>query len=210
MKICGIARTEDARRAVELGAWSIGLIFHPASPRRCEVPVAEEVASELRREVEITGVFCDAPLDEVAATAERCSLAILQLHGNEGPAYCREAARRTGCRVMKAVRVRDASTVRGLGAFRTDYHLLDTHVLGLPGGTGERFDWDLARVHDRSVPLVMSGGLTAENVGEVIALTRPFGVDTASGTEASPGVKDDARLQAFFRAVGRADAAAAA
>ena len=206
VKICGITRPEDARHAVELGAWAVGLIFHPPSPRSCQPVVAEEIAAELRRHVEIAGVFVDRPLDEVAEVAERCSLSILQLHGDEGPIYCREAARRTGARVMKAVRVKDASTVRALAAWRVDLHLLDAHVEGARGGTGETFNWELAGAHSGRVPLVLSGGLTADNVGAGIAAVRPFAVDTASGTDATPGRKDPARVTAFFRAVEAASA----
>ncbi|CAA9502792.1 MAG: Phosphoribosylanthranilate isomerase [uncultured Solirubrobacterales bacterium] len=201
VKICGITRPEDARHAVELGAWAIGLIFHAPSSRSCTPAVAEEIAAEVRRHTEIAGVFVNRPLDEVAALADRCSLSILQLHGDEGPAYCREAGRRTGARVMKAVRVRDASTVRALAAWHVDLHLLDAHVDGARGGTGETFNWELAGAHSGRVPLVLSGGLTADNVGAGIAAVRPFAVDTASGTEAAPGRKDPAKVTAFFRAV---------
>ena len=205
VKICGLTAPDDARLAVELGAWALGLIFHPESPRACPAATAEAIGGELRREAEVAGVFVNAALDEVAELAERCSLSLLQLHGDEGPAYCREAARRTGCRVMKAVRVRDAASVRALDAFQVDFHLLDTYRPDRHGGTGERFDWELAGAHRRRVPFVLSGGLTADSVGAGVTATRPFGVDTASGTEAAPGRKDPAKLRAFFRAVHRAD-----
>jgi phosphoribosylanthranilate isomerase len=151
-------------------------------------------------------VFVNATLDEIAYTADRCSLAIVQLHGDEGPAFCREVARRTGCKVMKAARVKDAGSIRALMSFETDYHLLDAHKAGHVGGTGETFQWDLVKTHGRHVPIVLSGGLTPDNVGAAIDAVRPFAVDTASGTEASPGVKDPAKLDAFFRAVAQADA----
>ncbi len=201
VKICGLTRPDDARRAVDMGAWAIGLIFHPDSPRACDLGAAEAIGAELRRRTLVTGVFVNATIDEVEQVAERCSLGMLQLHGDEGPAYCREAARRTGCRVMKAARVRDAAAIQRLAPFRTDLHLLDAYTPGRRGGTGEAFQWELAREHDRSVPLVLSGGLTADNVGAAIDATRPFAVDTASGTEASPGRKDHRKLTAFFRAV---------
>jgi phosphoribosylanthranilate isomerase len=206
VKICGITTLADAQASADLGAWAIGLILWPGSPRRCAVEDAELIGGRLRRRTEVTGVFVNATLDEVAATADRCALTLLQLHGDEGPAYCREAARRTGCKVMKAARVRDAAQVRALRPFRTDFHLLDAHSPRTPGGTGESFDWRLAELHGRTPPLVLSGGLTPENVGEGIAATRPFAVDTASGTEAEPGRKDPAKVAAFFRAVAAADA----
>jgi phosphoribosylanthranilate isomerase len=209
VKACGITNTGDARLAADLGAWALGLIFWPQSPRACPLDEAEAIGEELRRRVEVTGVFVNAPLDELARTAERSSLSLLQLHGEEGPAYCSEAARRTGCKVMKAVRVKDASNVAALRAFHTDFHMLDAYVPGRPGGTGESFNWELAAMHRGPVPVVLSGGLDPDNVGRAIAAVRPFAIDSASGTEAAPGRKDPERLKAFFRAVESADRAAA-
>jgi phosphoribosylanthranilate isomerase len=209
VKICGITTLDDANQAVELGAWAIGMIFWPQSARACSLEQAEAIGAQLHRRVELTGVFVNATLDEVASTADVCRLSLLQLHGDEGPAYCQEAARRTGCRVMKAARVRDAAQVQALRAFRTDLHLLDAHSHRAPGGTGESFDWELARLHPGTPPVVLSGGLTPDNVGEAIAVTSPFAVDTASGTEAEPGRKDPAKVTAFFRAVEAADQVAA-
>ena len=136
VKVCGITELEDARLAVGLGAWAIGLILWADSPRAASREAAEEIGAALRRQLEVVGVFVNAPLDEVALAADRFGLTMLQLHGDEGPAYCREAARRTGAKVMKAARVKDAASVRDLGAFRTDFHLLDAHAPGRPGGTG--------------------------------------------------------------------------
>jgi phosphoribosylanthranilate isomerase len=210
VKVCGITNTADAERAAELGAWAIGLIFHEASPRACALPDAEEIGRRLKRaEPEVVGVFVNRPLEEVAAIAEECSLSMLQLHGDEGPAYCDEAARRTGCKVMKAVQIRDKSSLTGLRTFHVDFHLLDAHHPDLRGGTGSTFDWDLIGKRRRRVPLVLSGGLTPDNVDDAIAATRPFAVDSASGTEAEPGRKDPVKLEAFFRAVEHADETAA-
>jgi phosphoribosylanthranilate isomerase len=205
VKICGITDAGDARLATDLGAWALGMIFWPDSPRRVEVEDAEAIGSELRRRVELAGVFVDAPLDEVARVAERCSLSLLQLHGNEGPAYCREAERRTGCKVMKAMRIRDAAQIQALRPYRVDFHLLDAYVPGTPGGTGESFNWELARLHPGPAKVILSGGLTPDNVAQAIDVARPFGVDSASGTEAAPGRKDAAKVKAFFRAVEAAD-----
>jgi phosphoribosylanthranilate isomerase len=191
--------------ATDLGAWAIGLILWPGSERACEPAVAVEIGALLHRRCEVAGVFVNATLDEVALAADRFNLTILQLHGDEGPAYCREAARRTGAKVMKAVRVKDAAAVRDLDAFATDLHLLDAYVPGLHGGTGETFAWEMARHHRGSVPVVLSGGLTADNVAEAIAAAGPYAVDSASGTESAPGRKDPARMQAFFSAVAAAD-----
>jgi phosphoribosylanthranilate isomerase len=211
VKICGITNTADAVQAAELGAWAIGLIFHEPSPRACALPDAEEVGRQLKRaDPEVVGVFVNRPLEEVTAIADACSLSMLQLHGDEGPAYCDEAARRTGCKVMKAVQVRDRSALKAMRPFHVDFHLLDAHHPDLRGGTGATFDWDLIGARRRRVPAVLSGGLTPDNVADGIAATRPFAVDTASGTEAEPGRKDPAKVEAFFRAVAQADERAAA
>jgi phosphoribosylanthranilate isomerase len=111
-------------------------------------------------------------------------------------------------KVMKAVRVKNVQTVKALSAHRTDLHMLDAHVPGAYGGTGERFDWELAAAHPGRPPLVLSGGLTPENVGEALSVARPFAVDVASGVEASPGVKDRDRMRRFFDAVEQAAAPA--
>src|SRR4051794_13702151 len=199
----------DAERCVELGAWALGLIFWPDSPRACGLEDAEAIAAQLRRRAEIVGVFVNQPLDEVARVADRVGLSMLQLHGDEGPAYCREAARRTGGKVMKAMRVKDAAQIQALQSFHTDYHLLDSHVPGRPGGTGESFNWELAARHRWPAPVVLSGGLRPDNVAEAVRIAGPFAVDTASGTEAAPGRKDPQKLEAFFRSVEAADRAPA-
>ena len=134
---------------------------------------------------------------------------MLQLHGDEGPSYCAEAARRTGCKVMKAIRVKDASSIADVHRFHTDFHMLDAHVPGVRGGTGESFNWELAARHRGDTPVVLSGGLDPGNVGSAIAVAAPFAVDSASGTEAEPGRKDPEKLTAFFRAVEAADRVAA-
>jgi phosphoribosylanthranilate isomerase len=201
VKICGITTLEDAHLAVDLGAWALGMIFWPGSSRVCSLEQAEAIGAQLHRRVGLTGVFVNATLDEIAETADVCRFSLLQLHGDEGPVYCQEAARRTGCRVIKAARVRDAADVQALRAYRTHFHLLDAHSERAPGGTGESFDWSLARLHPSHPPLILSGGLTPDNVGEGIAAVHPCAVDTASGTEAAPGRKDPEKLTAFFRAV---------
>ncbi len=201
IKFCGLTNLDDAERAAGAGAWAIGLIFWPGSPRRCELDAAVEIAAALKRRVEVAGVFVNATLDHLAATAEAVGLSMLQLHGDEGPAYCAEAARRTGCKVIKAVRVRSGADVQALSSFHTDYHLLDSYTAGVPGGTGETFSWEIARTHRAGVPMILSGGLNPGNVAEAIAAVRPDAVDVASGVELSPGRKDAQKLQAFADAV---------
>jgi phosphoribosylanthranilate isomerase len=206
VKICGITNVEDARAAVDLGAWAIGMIFHEGSPRGCDLEEAAAIASALKRKVELVGVFVNAPLDDVMSVLDSVPLTIVQLHGDEGPSYCDEARRRTGVKLMKAMRVRDGAAVRALSAYHTDFHLMDSHVPGTRGGTGQRFDWRLAAEHPGQPPLVLSGGLEPENVGEAIEVARPFAVDVASGVEAVPGRKDPEKLRRFFESVERSAA----
>jgi phosphoribosylanthranilate isomerase len=197
VKFCGITRLADAREAARLGAWAIGLNHYPRSPRYCEPEAAVEIAAELRRRLEVVGVFVDPTLDHLAAAAEDGSLSMIQLHGREGPAFCREAARRTGCKVIKALRVRSTADVIAAEAYRTDFHLLDAHRPGRPGGTGESFDWELLDARRSRVPLILAGGLTPANVADAVAVARPFAVDVASGVEARPGIKDHALMADF-------------
>jgi phosphoribosylanthranilate isomerase len=201
IKFCGVRTRVDAERAVAAGAWAVGMIFWPRSPRRCEPAAAAEIASAVKRKVELVGVFVNPSLDQLAWSADTIGLTMIQLHGDEGPAFCGEAARRTGCRVIKATRVRSGADIQALGSFHTDYHLLDSYVPGHRGGTGETFAWDLVRTHRGHVPVILSGGLNAGNVGAAIAAVRPFAVDVASGVETVPGRKDPAKLEAFAAAV---------
>jgi phosphoribosylanthranilate isomerase len=201
IKFCGLTRLDDAERAVAAGAWALGTIMWPGSPRRCPLPVAAEIAAAFKRRVEIVAVFVNPTLAEVTRIAEETGVTMLQLHGAEGPAFCAEAARRTGCRVIKAARVRSRADIQALGPFHTDFHLLDSYVAGVPGGTGETFAWELARRHGENVPVILSGGLTSDNVAGAIAAVRPFAVDVASGVEAGPGRKDPDKLEAFAAAV---------
>jgi phosphoribosylanthranilate isomerase len=200
IKFCGITRLEDAEHAVQLGAWAIGLNHWEGSPRRCDPATAVQISAAVRRQVLVAGVFVNASLDEIARAAEDESLAMVQLHGDEGPDFCREVARRTGCKVIKAIRVRSTADVVGAEAFRTDYHLLDAHQPGAPGGTGESFDWELLAGRRSSVPMILAGGLTPANVGDAISIARPFAVDVASGIESAPGIKDHALMAAFAEA----------
>ena len=201
VKVCGITRHEDAELAVELGAWALGVILWEGSERRSSFPEAERIARTLRRRAEICGVFVNATLDDVAGATDALGLTMVQLHGDEGPAYCAEVARRTGAKVVKAARVRSGADVQALQRFHTDFHMLDTHRPGRYGGTGETFDWELAAARRSDVPLILSGGLTPQNVAAAIAAARPFAVDTAGGTEARPGIKDPEKLRAFAAAV---------
>jgi phosphoribosylanthranilate isomerase len=206
VKICGITRLDDAELAVELGAWAVGMVLYEPSPRGCSMAEAQLIAAALRRRVELCGVFVNAPMEEIVETSEGLGLTLLQLHGDEGPSFCGEAARRTGARVVKALQVSGPGDIRDASRFHTDFHLLDARSKtpgreGLRGGTGETFDWGLLAGRRSKIPLILSGGLTPGNVGEAIERVHPFAVDSASGTESAPGRKDPRKLRDLFAAV---------
>lgn len=206
IKICGLTSLADAQLAADAGAWALGVILWPGSPRACEPEQAELIARTLRRRAEVCGVYLNAPLDELTAQVDALGLTMVQLHGEEGPAYCDEVRRRTGAKVVKAARVGGAGDLQALEPFHSDFHLLDTRHETLRGGTGETWDWGLIARRRSKVPLILSGGLTPDNVAEAIRVTRPFAVDTASGTESAPGRKDPRLVEAFARAVREAEA----
>jgi len=191
------------------------MIFYRGSPRACSLAEAETIVAALRRRVELCGVFVNAPLDEIVGVAEELALSMVQLHGDEGPSFCGEVARRTGVRVIKAAQVSVPGDVRDLERFHVDFHLLDARSRavarqGMRGGTGETFDWALVGERRSKVPLILSGGLSADNVAAAITTVGPYALDSASGTESAPGHKDPERLRAFFDAVRQSEAQPAA
>jgi phosphoribosylanthranilate isomerase len=205
VKVCGLTSLDDAEMAVEQGAWALGMIFFDGSPRRCSLEEARRIAARLRRRAELCGVFVNAPLQQVVEMSEELSLSMLQLHGDEGPSYCAEAARRTGARVIKAAQVGGLGDIQDIERFHTDFHMLDARARSprasaLRGGTGESFDWALLSARHSKIPLILSGGLSEHNVADAIAAAHPYALDTASGTEAAPGRKDPRKLGAFFAA----------
>jgi phosphoribosylanthranilate isomerase len=210
VKICGLTSLEDATLAVDAGVWALGVVLWEGSERACTLEAAQEIAAAHRRRAEICGVFVNATLDDVVRTVDVAQLSMVQLHGDEGPSFCTEVGRRTGVKVVKAARIGARWDIQDLERYRTDMHLLDTRVAGKQGGTGETFDWALTKERMTSIPLILSGGLDAVNVGAAIAAVRPFAVDTASGTESAPGVKDPVLITAFVEAVRAADTALAA
>jgi phosphoribosylanthranilate isomerase len=193
VKFCGITRLEDAELAASLDAWAIGFILWPGSKRAADPAVAAGIARAVRRRLELVGVFVTPTLDEVVHAAEGIGLTHVQLHGDEGPAFCTAVAERTGARVIKALRVSSGADIRAAERFHTDLHLLD-------GSGGRTWDWDLIRQRRSRAPVVLAGGLTPENVADGIAAVRPFAVDVASGVESEPGIKDPAKMEAFAAA----------
>lgn len=212
-KICGITRLEDAELAIEHGAWALGFILWPGSARATTVEDAATITARVRRSAQLVGVFVDAPLDEVVEAAETLRLTHLQLHGDEGPAYCAEAGRRTGAKIIKAVTVASGADLQAVEVFRAvDLHLLDARPPGRRETEGATWEWALASRRRSTVPKILSGGLTADNVAAGIEAVKPYAVDVASGVEVpgQPGIKDPERVAAFLAAVRAATPVASA
>jgi indole-3-glycerol phosphate synthase/phosphoribosylanthranilate isomerase len=200
VKVCGITTVEDALMVARLGADAIGLVFWPQSPRWVDRDKARQISRALPPFVLRVGVFVDAPVEAVARTAEDVGLDVLQLHGQESP----EDVARLSRRVIKALRVGNGFSPDE--ALRYEGHasgiLLDTKTEGMPGGSGQVFDWSLARqVREKTAFLALAGGLTPENVHVAMSAVRPDLVDVSSGVESSPGRKDPEKVRAFLEAV---------
>jgi phosphoribosylanthranilate isomerase len=197
VKICGITNVPDACAAIDAGADAVGFIFCEGSPRYITPAAAARVIAELPPLVSKVGVFANAAEEVVKEALAVCGLDVLQFHGDESPAYCRHFRRK----VIKAFRMRGAEDLERLRNFPEEAWLLDSYVAGKLGGTGELFNWDLARkaVH-LSNRVILAGGLTPENVAAAVREVRPFAVDVSSGVESAPGRKDHSKVRAFIEA----------
>ncbi len=197
-KICGITRVEDALVAAEAGADAIGLVFYARSPRAVNIQQARAIIAALPPFITTVGLFVNASRCEINETLDAVSLDVLQFHGDETPADC-EGFHRPW---YKALRVKAGEDVRAQVAryVGASAILLDTFVAGVPGGTGEVFDWSLIPA-DLPKPLILAGGLTSQNVRQALAEVRPFAVDVSGGVELSKGVKDAQKVQDFVRSV---------
>jgi phosphoribosylanthranilate isomerase len=197
VKICGITSVADGLMAAEAGADLIGLMFYEGSPRHITLPTAAEIARALPPYVLRAGVFVNPDEELVVRAIAECNLNLLQFHGDEPSDFCRQF----GLMSLKAVRVRDAASIEQLAQYETDAFLLDAHSKSGLGGTGEKFNWDLALEAQKfGKPIFLAGGLTSENVAEAVRRVRPFGVDVSSGVESAPGKKDAEKVWAFIKA----------
>ncbi len=199
IKICGITNLPDARLAVELGADALGFIFYSRSPRCIPVTKAADICNTLPPFVTKVGVFVDELEFEIEKALGECLLNALQFHGDEPPGFCQKFAAKS----IKAIRMRDESSLRAAAEYDVDALLLDTYTDSEQGGTGKTFDWSLAvKAQEILVPpIVLSGGLTTANVQEAIRKVRPYAVDVSSGVEREPGRKDPEKLRRFIELV---------
>jgi phosphoribosylanthranilate isomerase len=197
-KVCGITNPGDARVAADAGADAIGLIF-AESPRRVDVEEVQKISIALPDGVLKVGVFVDVDPEEVLRIAREVGLDLAQLHGDETPETV-AAIRGAGLPVMKALRVRNAEALADIQSYEADLFMLDAWSARVRGGTGETFDWGLAKSVKGRGNIVVSGGLTPENVREAVEFFEPYGVDASSSLEERPGKKDGERVRRFVRA----------
>ncbi len=198
VKICGVTNVADALAAAEAGADMIGLNFYEKSPRYISFATASEISRALPPFVLRVGVFVNPEESQVVEAIAACGLNLLQFHGDEDSDFCTQF----GLMSVKALRVRDAESLQTLENFNTDAFLLDAYSKSGLGGTGEKFNWDLAVAAQKfGKPIFLAGGLTPENVADAVKQVRPFAVDVSSGVESAPGKKDAAKVRAFIAAV---------
>jgi phosphoribosylanthranilate isomerase len=215
VKFCGLKTTEAVRLAAELGAWKIGFIFFPKSPRHVGLEEAIELG-RLARDIglETTAVTVDATPDDLADIVSAVRPDLLQFHGAETPDHVAAMKARFGLAAMKAFSIRDATDLDAVDAWRdvADYVLFDAKApkgSELPGGNGVSFDWSLLGGLPAELDYVLSGGLTVENIGQALSETGARFVDVSSGIESAPGIKDPAKMRAFAASVRRHDQSAA-
>jgi len=195
VKICGMTQLKDALFAVDQGATAVGFIFYNKSPRSVTMKAAREIIAKLPPFVDTVGVFVNETAERVNKVADYCGLDLVQLHGEESPAFCRKINRR----VIKAFRIKDLQSFKKLEKYSVSGFLLDTFSENLHGGTGKVFDWNLAHRAKKMGPIILAGGLTSRNICQAIRQVRPYGVDVCSGVEKEPGIKDPEKVRAFLK-----------
>ncbi len=194
VKICGITNSEDALAAIELGADALGFVF-AKSPRQVTKEQARDIIERLPPFVSPVGVFVDEQVDTMKEICNFCHIHTVQLHGNEDPLYLRSLE---GYKIIKAFRIGEEDDLKSLANYKPHAFLLDSYVKGVMGGTGVPFKWEIASQAHKYVAIILSGGLTPENVREAIHIVKPYGVDVSSGVESSPGKKDKVLMKRFI------------
>lgn len=195
VKICGITNEEDALKAAYYGAWAVGFIFYKESPRYISPSKARKIIEVLPPFVTPVGVFVNHRERAVRDICGFTRIHTVQFHGEEDPAYCK---RFKDYKIIKAFRVRSRYDLVDIKKYRVDAYLFDTYKEGVPGGTGEIFDWSILKNEPMDKPFILSGGLSPENVQAALQTISPYAVDTCSGVEKSPGIKDHRRMRAFL------------
>ncbi len=195
VKICGITNLDDALQAVDAGADALGFVFYDLSPRCISFESAERIIRKLPPYVVTSGVFVNNPPSFIDTAVERCGINVVQLHGDETPAFCK-GIRHT---IVKAFRIRNIASIETLKKYSVAGYLLDAYVPGTYGGTGLTFNWETARIAKQFGPIILAGGLKPENVRKAVETVEPYAVDVSSGVEAAPGKKDHAKVSELIR-----------
>ena len=199
VKICGITNVRDALAAADSGADAVGFVLYQKSPRYIAPDRVKEITAQVPPYVTTVGVFADASEKEILSIINQCGLDAVQLQGEESPDFCR----RLGSRVIKAIRIRDRSSLNLMVPYKVKAFVLDTFRPDQLGGTGITFDWDLAIEAKKFGKIILAGGLTPENVGKAIEKVRPYAVDVSSGVEEDVGKKDHSKLKRFIQTARR-------
>lgn len=201
IKICGITNKSDAIAVSGLDVDMIGFIFHKGSKRYIDPVVARDIIGKLPSDIFKVGVFVDLKEQDVLSIADDIDLDVIQLHGSEAPDYCERL--KAKYKIIKAFRLQGSEDLKSINSYDADYYLLDTFNPDLAGGTGEAFDWNIIKNFEFTKPFILSGGLNPDNVGRAVETVVPYGVDTSSGVERSPGVKDISKVKQFVEEVRR-------
>ena len=195
IKICGITNAADGQLACALGADLLGFNFFAPSPRYIEPSAAAEIIRELSTRSERVGLFVNAKLETISEVLQQCPLTMVQLHGDEDNAFCREVAK-LGLPIIKALRMSCPEDIRKIEEFETEYILLDAFREDLYGGTGDSFDWSWIR-QTGSKKIFLAGGINPDTIQEAMAVGT-YGIDLCSGVEKEPGIKDEGKMRELF------------
>ena len=199
VKVCGLTNYDDAEAALQAGADALGFIFFQGSPRAIRADSANVWIRKLSDPAMKVGVFVNAKIEEIVRTVELCGLGAIQLHGDETPHFVSGLKKMIQVRIIRAVRLKPGESVPHSVTAGANFLLIDRYKAGTYGGTGETADWEVAKqLTLLPVPLILSGGLSPENVREACEKVRPYGVDASSSLEKAPGVKDHARVKEFI------------
>ena len=204
VKICGITNEEDALYAAKLGAAALGFIFYPASPRYIKPEYARKIVSVLPDDLVKVGVFVNENVAEIKRVMEYCGLDMIQLHGDETPAFCREFP---AYRIIKAIELKNNADLNHVYSYEVAALLVDSRHAGLYGGTGRKANWELACRVKNKKPLILSGGINEKNIAEALRTVAPAALDINSGVESKPGKKDHEKLARIFDIIRAADTA---
>lgn len=201
VKICGITRLEDALCAIEAGADALGFVFYEPSPRYISAEQAASIIAQLPPFVTCVGLFVNTPIAQVKSLALQIGLDLIQFHGDETAAACDGV----GLPYIRALRMQPGQAIAKIAESyqKARAILLDAWVPGIPGGTGETFDW--AAIPPLTKPLILAGGLTVDNVAQAVLQVRPYAVDVSGGVELRSGVKDQSKLKLFIQRAKAAD-----